>query len=123
MKLSDFSVGQRVGLIHRISSVSEKATWGIVKKIGRKYLHVAVRNQDCWLIRFDRFIQHYVPKCWLPEYFIVPDEQTAFIHCVVAKIRQFFYGGQATITFERLMDVAAALNINLEELREHEVQT
>lgn len=96
---------------------------GYRQKIGRKYLYVAVRDQDCWLIRFDRFIQHYVPNCWLPEYFIVPDEQTAFIRCVVSKIWQNFSVGQTTITFEQLMDVAAALNINLEELREHEVQT
>lgn len=120
MKLSDFSVGQRVALVRQSSVlpnwVNDRETWGIIKKIGKRYLHVALEGFDGWIIQFDSENAFRQKSDYSGEYVLFLDHQSVLDHWtrhyVIHKLRAQISKPTPTLTNDQIIFIAAALDID-----------
>ena len=120
MKLSDFSVGQRVALVRQSSVlpnwVNDRETWGIVKKIGKRYLHVALEGFGGWIIQFDSENNFWQKSEYSSEYTLFLDHQSVLDHWtrhyVLHKLRVQISKLTPTLTNEQILAIASALGID-----------
>lgn len=120
MKLSDFSVGQRVALVRQSivlpNWVNDRETWGIVKKIGKRYLHVALESFDGWIIQFDSENAFRQKSDYSGEYVLFLDHQSVLDHWtrhyVIHKLRAQISNLTPKLTNDQIIAIASALGID-----------
>lgn len=120
MKLSDFSVGQRVALVRQArtfpSWANDRETWGLIKKIGKRYLHVAVQGCEAGIILFDSQFAFRQKSDYSGEYVLFLNHQSVLDYWtklwVVHHVRQMFSYGTPSLTNDQVLALAGALNLD-----------
>lgn len=122
MKLSDFFVGQQVVLIKHSRTLpvwaTDIETWGVVKKVGNRYIHVAVKDFDGWIIQFDSQHNFQQKTLYTTDYSLFLDRKTVLEYWtkewVLYHARRMFAVSAPLLTHEQILSLASALNIDPE---------
>lgn len=120
MTLSDFSIGQRVALLRQArtfpSWANDRETWGIVKKIGKRYLHVAIEGFDGWIVQFDSRSDFRQKTEYSIDYLLFTDHQSVLDFWtnlwVISNVRKMFSYTTPQLTKEQILSLASALGID-----------
>ena len=120
MKLSDFSVGQRVTLVRQAnippSWENDRETWGLIKKIDKRYLHVAVKGHVGWIVLFDSHSSFRQKSDYSAEYILFLNHQSVLDYWtklwVIHHVREMFSHGNPSLTNDQVLALAGALNLD-----------
>lgn len=122
MKLSDFSVGQRVVIIKHSRTLpvwaTDIETWGVVKKVGNRYIHVAIKDFDGWIVQFDSQQNFKQKTMYTADYSLFLDRKNVLEYWtkewVLHHVRRMFAVSAPLLTHEQILSLASVLNIDPE---------